>query len=48
MARKQQFRFSHVSDDGKTYWWVATTRMPGDSRTEHVSCSVEWFWKGTK
>jgi hypothetical protein len=41
---KTKYRFSHRSDDGLTYHWVASQQLPGDSRTEHVRCSVEWFW----
>lgn len=40
-----RYRFSHTSDDGKTYYWQATRPIPGDSRTEHISCNVAWLWK---
>jgi hypothetical protein len=39
---RTRYRFSHRAGD--RYYWVAATRLPGDSRTEHVSCPVDWFW----
>lgn len=41
---KTRYKFSHRSDDGKMYYWVATRPLFGDSRYEHVKCSVAWFW----
>ena len=50
---KIRYKFSHSSDDGKTYYWESTQRMPGDSRVMQIRCSVDWFWgistqEGTK
>lgn len=36
-----KYKFSHRSDDGRTYYWWGP-RI--DSRSELVSCNVEWFW----
>lgn len=44
---RTRYRFSHRSDDGLTYWWVATRRPDGESRTEHIWCPVAWFWNPT-
>lgn len=44
---KMRYRFSHRSDDGKTYYWESG-RLCGDSRVEQIRCSVEWFWRATK
>lgn len=41
-----KYRFSHRSDDGLTYYWEGP-RIPGDSRSEVVRCSVSWFWSTT-
>lgn len=40
----RMFRFSHRSDDGKTYYWESVGRLPGDSRSEVIHCPVGWFW----
>lgn len=40
---KTKYRFSHVSDDGKTYYWESG-RICGDSRVVQIKCSKEWFW----
>ena len=42
MSARIRYRFSHRSDDGRTYYWYS--RIPGDSRVEQVTCSVDWFW----
>ncbi|MFT4471418.1 hypothetical protein ACMX2H_16060 [Arthrobacter sulfonylureivorans] len=40
-----KYRFSHRSDDGRTYYWVSVLPVtPNDSRHEQVSCRVDWFW----
>lgn len=41
---RPRFRFSHRGGD--RYYWVAVQTLPGDSRTEHVNCPVDWFWAG--
>ena len=44
-AMRTRYKFSHRSDDGKTYYWFSVNRVgPGDSRYEMVRCSVDWFW----
>jgi hypothetical protein len=40
-----RYKFSHRSDDGKTYYWYSE-RIPGDSRVEQIKCGVDWFWRG--
>lgn len=40
---KLKYRFSHRSDNGRTYYWEGP-RIPGDSRSEMVRCNVQWFW----
>jgi len=42
---KQRYRFTHRSSDGKTYYWEAVSRPPGESRVEQIRCPVDWFWK---
>jgi hypothetical protein len=39
---KTRYTFSHRA--GGTYYWFAT--KPTDSRTEMITCNVEWFWTG--
>lgn len=39
---KLRYRFSHRGADNRYYWY--SNRLPGDSRSELVSCDVDWFW----
>jgi hypothetical protein len=41
---RTKYRFSHRSDDGKTYYWESTNRLCGDSRIEQIRANVNWFW----
>lgn len=38
-------RFRLDPPHGDSLYWVAEGRIPGDSRTEHISVSREWFWR---
>lgn len=38
-----RYKFSHRSDDGKTYYWQSLERVRG-SLVEMIWCSVDWFW----
>jgi glucan-binding YG repeat protein len=38
---RRRYRFSHRGLNGRYYWY---SRVPGDSRTEQVSCNAKWFW----
>lgn len=40
---KVTYKFSHRSDDGKTYYWISKQRVAG-SLVDEVQCNVEWFW----
>jgi hypothetical protein len=42
MHRRAQYRF--IGRDGDQYVWESTRPLPGDSRSEQIRCSVEWFW----
>lgn len=42
-----RYRFSHRSDDGKTYYWNGP-HIPGDSRIEVIKVNVDYFWSGGK
>lgn len=44
--RRTAYRFSHRSEDGKTYYWWSKRPLPGDSRSELIICNVDWFWAG--
>ncbi len=35
-------RYRFTGRWGDRYYWER--RIPGDSRVEQISCSVEWFW----
>lgn len=41
---KRMFRFLYRSGD--RYYWACTTTVRNDSRTEHISCPVAWYWGG--
>lgn len=38
---RPRYRFSHQAG-GRYYWWGPP--LPNDSRSELISCPVEWFW----
>lgn len=38
-------RFRLDPPHGDSIYWAAQGRLPGDSRTEHVAASREWFWR---
>lgn len=41
-----RYRFSHRSDDGRTYYWESVFPIgPTESRHELISCPVAWFWR---
>lgn len=45
MRGKRKFKFSHRSDDGRTYYWISVEPIgPNESRHEQVWCGVEYFW----
>lgn len=41
-AYRHAHRFRFRGRVGDTYLWERA--VPGDSRTEQVTCSVAWFW----
>jgi hypothetical protein len=43
---RTQYKFSHRSGDGLTYYWESVRLVPGDSRVEHIRCPVSYFWNG--
>lgn len=38
-------RFRLNPPHGDWIYWVAEGRIPGDSRTEHISVNRDWFWR---
>ena len=45
MSRRRRYRFMHQA--GGRYYWECVNRGR-DSRTEFMSCGVEWFWNPTR
>lgn len=43
---RTKYRFSHRSDDGRTYYWESVSPMPNGSCVEQIRASVQWFWGG--
>ena len=41
----KRFRLDPPHGDD-TLYWVAEGRIPGDSRTEFITVSRAWFWRG--
>lgn len=39
-----KYRFAGRINGGTHYLWVATARPEGESRSEHITCPVDFFW----
>ena len=39
-------RFVLDPPHGERIFWRSVRSIPGDSRTEQISASRDWFWKG--
>lgn len=48
IPRPSERRRKFLYRSGDRYHWACTTGLPGDSRTEHLSCSVAWYWAPRK
>ena len=38
-------RYRFIERAGDLYIWQA--HLPGDSRVDQITCSVDWFWRAT-